>query len=41
MRILNLRVVDATVDLLMRRNEDGVSVEVLRRRGEIEIVETL
>jgi glycogen debranching enzyme len=40
-RILNLRVVDATVDLLMRRHEDGVAVEVLRRRGEIEIVKTL
>jgi glycogen debranching enzyme len=40
-RIQNLRVVDASVDLLMHRNEDGVSVEVLRRRGEIEIVETL
>jgi hypothetical protein len=40
-RIQNLRVVDATVDLLMRRHEDGVTVEVLRRRGEIEIVESL
>jgi glycogen debranching enzyme len=40
-RIQNLKVVDATVDLLMRRHEDGVTVEVLRRRGEIEIVESL
>jgi len=40
-RIENLRVVDATVDLLMRRQEDGVDVEVLRRRGEIEIVKSL
>jgi glycogen debranching enzyme len=40
-RIENLRVVDATVDLLMRRHEDGVAVEVLRRRGEIEIVKSL
>ncbi len=40
-RIENLRVVDATVDLLMRRQEDGVAVEVLRRRGEIEIVKSL
>ena len=40
-RIENLRVVDATVDLLMRRQEDGVAVEVLHRRGEIEIVKSL
>jgi glycogen debranching enzyme len=40
-RIENLRVVDATVDLLMRRHKDAVTVEVLRRRGEIEIVESL
>lgn len=40
-RIENLRVVDASVDLLMRRQEDGVDVEVLRRRGEIEIVKSL
>jgi len=40
-RIQNLKVVDASVDLLMRRQEEGVAVEVLRRRGEIEIVETL
>jgi glycogen debranching enzyme len=40
-RIQNLKVVDASVDLLMRRHDDGVTVEVLRRRGEIEIVESL
>jgi glycogen debranching enzyme len=40
-RIENLRVADASVDLLMRRQEDGVAVEVLRRRGEIEIVKSL
>ena len=40
-RIENLRVGDATVDLLMHRQEDGVAVEVLRRRGEIEIVKSL
>jgi glycogen debranching enzyme len=41
LRIENLRVADASVDLLMRRQEDGVAVEVLRRRGEIEIVKSL
>ena len=40
-RIENLRVVDATVDLRIHRHEDGMALEVLRRRGEIEIVKTL
>jgi glycogen debranching enzyme len=40
-RIENLKVVDASVDLLMRRHEDGVAVEVLRRRGEIEILKSV
>jgi glycogen debranching enzyme len=40
-RIENLKLVDASVDLLMRRHEDGVAVEVLRRRGEIEILKSL
>ena len=40
-RIENLRIAEASVDLLMRRHQDGVAVEVLRRRGEIEIVESL
>jgi glycogen debranching enzyme len=40
-QIDNLKLVDASVDLRIRRQDSGVSVEVLRRRGEIEILKTL
>jgi glycogen debranching enzyme len=40
-QIENLRLVDATVDLLIHRHDEGVAVEVLRRRGEIEILKSL
>ena len=40
-QIHNLKVVDATVDLLIHRHGEGVAVEVLRRRGEIEVLNTL
>ena len=40
-QIDNLKVVDASVDLLIRRQDAGVAVEVLRRRGEIEILKSL
>jgi glycogen debranching enzyme len=39
--IHNLKLVDASVDLRIHRQELGISVEVLRRRGEIEILKTL
>src|SRR5438445_5477841 len=38
--IENLRVADATVDLLVRRYREGVGVEVLHRDGEIEVVKS-
>jgi glycogen debranching enzyme len=41
LQIENLRVVDATVDLLIHRHGETAAVEVLRRRGEIEIVKSL
>jgi len=37
-RILNLQVADANVDLAVLRHEHDVSLKVLRRRGDIEIV---
>jgi glycogen debranching enzyme len=37
-RILNLQVADATVDLAVLRHERDVSVKVLRRSGDVEIV---
>jgi glycogen debranching enzyme len=40
-QIQNLRLVDATVDLLIHRQGDSVAVEVLRRRGEIAILKSL
>jgi glycogen debranching enzyme len=39
--IENLRVADATVDLLVRRHSEGVGVEVLRREGDIEVVKSV
>jgi glycogen debranching enzyme len=37
-RILNLQVADANIDLAVVRHEQDVSVKVLRRRGDVEIV---
>ena len=39
--IENLRVADATVDLLVRRHREGVGVEVLRRDGDVEVVKAV
>ncbi len=39
--IENLRVADATLDLLIRRHPEGVGVEVLRREGDIEVVKSV
>jgi len=39
--IENLRVADATVDLQIRRHPEGVSVEVTRREGEIEVIKSV
>jgi len=40
-QIQNLKLADASVDLLIHRHDEGVAVEVLRRRGEIEILNSL
>jgi glycogen debranching enzyme len=37
-RILNLQVADASIDLTVVRHEHDVTVKVLRRRGDVEIV---
>jgi glycogen debranching enzyme len=39
-RIENLRVADATADFLVRRDGPAVAVEVLRKHGDIEILES-
>ena len=39
--IENLRVADASVDLLIRRHQEGVAVEVLRREGDVEVVKSV
>jgi hypothetical protein len=38
LRLENLRVGDAVVDLLVRRNDSSTGVEVLRRSGELDVV---
>ena len=38
LRIHNLEVAGAAVDLLLVRHEHGVSVNVLRREGEVEVL---
>jgi glycogen debranching enzyme len=40
-RVENLRLADAEVDLLIQRSKEGVALEVLRKQGEVEIVETV
>jgi hypothetical protein len=40
-RIENLRVGDAAADFLIRRDGLGVAVEVLRKRGDIEILKSV
>ncbi len=37
-RIMNLRVADASVDLLLRRHPHDVGITVLRREGDVEVV---
>ena len=37
-RVLNLRVLDVTVDLLLERHHDDVGITVLRRDGDVQIV---
>jgi glycogen debranching enzyme len=39
--IENLRVADASVDLLVRRHQEGMAVEVLRRDGDVEVVKAV
>jgi hypothetical protein len=38
LRIHNLKVADATVDLLLMRHEHDVGVTVLRREGDVQIM---
>ena len=40
-RIENLRIGDAAVDLLIQRAKDGVALEVLRKEGEIEVLKSV
>lgn len=40
-RIENLRVLDAEVDLIIRRAEHGVGVDVLRKQGEVEVLKAV
>ncbi len=39
--IENLRVADAAVDLLIRRHPEGVGVEVLHRKGDVEVIQSV
>ncbi len=41
LRVNNLRVGDASVDFQIRRDEGVVKVEILRKSGNVEIVESL
>jgi hypothetical protein len=41
LRVNNLRVGDASVDFQIRRDEGVVKVEILRKAGNVEIVESL
>jgi glycogen debranching enzyme len=41
LRIENLKLMDSSVDFLIHHQDDGVAVEVLRRRGEIEILKSV
>jgi hypothetical protein len=40
-RIENLRLGDASADFLIRRDGSGAAVEVLRKRGDIEIFKSV
>jgi hypothetical protein len=40
-RIENLRLGDASADFLIHRDGSGVAVEVLRKRGDIEILKSV
>jgi glycogen debranching enzyme len=37
-RVLNLRVLDVTIDLLLERHHDDVGITVLRRGGDVQVV---
>jgi glycogen debranching enzyme len=37
-RLLNLRIADASIDLLLTRHPHDVGITVLRREGEVEVV---
>jgi glycogen debranching enzyme len=37
-RVLNLRVLDVTIDLLLERHHDDLGITVLRREGDVQIV---
>jgi glycogen debranching enzyme len=39
--IENLRIAEGSVDLLIRRHQEGVAVEVLRREGKVEVVKAV
>jgi glycogen debranching enzyme len=41
LRIEGLRIMDATVDLLLQRHAHGIAVEVLRKNGDIEVVKSI
>src|SRR4029077_12890732 len=38
LKIENLKIADASVDLLVRRYDSGSTVEILRKQGQVEIV---
>ena len=40
LRVENLRLGDAFADFLIRRDGSGVAVEVVRKRGDIEILKS-
>jgi len=37
-RVIDLRVGEATVDLLLQRHEEDVGIQVTRRSGELEVL---
>jgi glycogen debranching enzyme len=41
LKIENLKIADASVDLLVRRDDGGATVEILRKQGQIEIVKSV
>jgi hypothetical protein len=41
LRVKNLRVGAASVDLLLKRHSRGIAVEVLNKTGELEILKSI